>query len=107
MPVGELQQRLEEYQKRFETGNKIEIPARAKPAIRGPLYLVGWVQNDKVDQSRPDIGRGILQTANIPVEGFGPVDVDPAKPAAPATETPAKDASEAPNTPAPPALPEQ
>lgn len=103
MPVSELQQRLDEYQQRFETGKKIEIPAHVKPAIRGPLYLVGWVQNDKVDQSRPDIGRAVLQTAIIPVEGFGPANAEPTVP----VESPAKDATEAPNTPAPPALPEQ
>lgn len=96
MPVGELQQRLDEYLSRYETGNKIQLPAAAKPAIRGPLYLIGMVQNDKLNPSRPDLGRAILQSAIVPVTGFAAV-------APPAKETPepATTSAEKPETAAP------
>lgn len=119
MPVSEIQQRLDEYMTRYESGNKITIPANAKPPIRGPLFLIGMVQNDKVDTSRPDLGRAILQTAMVPVVGFGG-----AAPAAGTTEAaassaekpmpkdtaetaPAVGSGEQPQSPPAPALPEE
>lgn len=103
MPASDLQQHLDDYLTRYEAGNKIEIPAEAKPGIRNPLYLVGWVQNDKLAQDRPEIGRAILQTAIIPVTGSGSfseskTEPNP-KPVAASTEKAAV-------TPPPPALPE-
>jgi hypothetical protein len=90
MPVSELQQRLDEYLSRYETGNKIQLPANAKPAIRGPLYLIGMVQNDKLNPSRPDFGRAILQSAIVPVTGFAASPVkETTEPVAAPTEKPA------------------
>lgn len=119
MPVNEIQQRLDEYLTRYESGNKITIPVSAKPPIRGPLFLIGMVQNDKVDPSRPDLGRAILQTAIVPVTGFGstapatgtaePTTTAPAEkpmPAAPAEAVPAAESSE-PQSPPAPSLPEE
>lgn len=98
MPVSDLQQHLDDYLNRFEGGKKIEIPKEMKPPVRGPLYLVGWVQDDKSDASRPEVGRAILQTAIVPVAGSGG--------AAAPTATPTAAAATAPDTPPAPALPE-
>jgi hypothetical protein len=105
MPVGELQQRLDEYLSRYETGNKIQLPATAKPAIRGPLYLIGMVQNDKLNPSRPDFGRAILQSAIVPVTGFSAAtpEKETTEPAATPTEKAAPAAVVAPAEASPPA----
>lgn len=101
MPVTDLQQHVSEYMSRYEAGNKIEMPATMKPAIRGPLYLVGWVQNDKLDNDHPEIGRAILQSAIVSIQGTMPEQ---------ATEGKAKVESATrtttPTTPPAPALPE-
>lgn len=73
MPVSDLQQHLSDYMNRYEAGTKIEIPSAMKPSVRGPLYLIGWVQNDKLDNAHPEIGRAVLQTAIVPFQGTVPV----------------------------------
>jgi hypothetical protein len=84
MPAGDIQQHLNDYLKLYEEGKKIEIPADAKPPVRGPLHLVAWVQNDKVDTQHPEVGRAILQSAIVPVTGKLPeppaTEESPAKP---------------------------
>ena len=83
MPAGDIQQHLDEYLRLYENGKKIEIPADQKPAVRGPLYLVAWVQNDKVDQQHPEIGRAVLQSAIVRIEGDlpdAPTGKEPATP---------------------------
>ena len=71
MPVADLQLHLDEYIQRFESGNKIDLPAEMKPPVRGSLQLVGWVQvqGDKATEGQvpPKL---ILQTAIVPVTGF-------------------------------------
>jgi hypothetical protein len=69
MPLADLQKHLDEYLSRYEAGKKIAIPPFAKPAVRGPLFLVGWVQNDKFTENHPELGRQILQTAIVPIAG--------------------------------------
>ena len=96
MPYNELQQHLDDYLKQYEAGNKTEIPANEKALVSGPLYLVAWVQNDKADNAHPEIGRAILQTAIVPVEGLGGKLVSPSA-APPVTDS---------NTPPAPSLPE-
>ena len=104
MPAGDLQQHLNDYLTRYEGGTRIEFPALAKPAVRGPLHLIGWVQNDKEDTAHPEIGRAVLQTAIVPVTGNLPIAEPPAKPdQKPATE-PAKKPESV--TPPAPTLPE-
>lgn len=100
MPVSDLQQHLDDYLTRYEGGKKIEIPAEMKPPVRNPLYLVGWVQDDKGDTSRPEVGRAILQTAIVPVAGSG------GAAASTTTSSAAPAATTAPDTPPAPALPE-
>jgi hypothetical protein len=82
MPVADLQQHLNEYISRYEAGGKLEFPAELKPPVRGPLSLVGWVQNDKfvVPTAKNDAADGknsesrsiplILQSAIVPVAGW-------------------------------------
>ena len=87
MPVQDLQQRVVDYIKRYEAGRRFEFPAEMKPPIRGPLSLVAWVQNDKVD--RETKSKSILQAALIPIvgdTGFGSI----AKPESTTGSTPAK-----------------
>lgn len=108
MPASDLQHHLDDYMTRYEAGNKIEIPAAAKPGIRNRLFLVGWVQNDKLAQDHPEIGRAILQTAIIPVTGSGSgteskTEPNPQPPNT-STEKPPTDKAVA--TPPAPALPE-
>ncbi|MCX7411278.1 MAG: hypothetical protein NTZ32_24640 [Planctomycetales bacterium] len=71
MPITDLQLHLDEYIQRFESGNKIDLPAEMKPPVRGSLQLVGWVQvqGDKATEGQvpPKL---ILQTAIVPVTGF-------------------------------------
>lgn len=100
MPVGDLQQHIDDYLKLYEKGKKFEFPAEAKPPVRGPLHLVAWVQNDKLDTQHPEIGRAILQTAIVPVTGMLP---EP--PAVPETTTQPEPSSQESATPPPPALP--
>lgn len=101
MPVGDLQQHLDDYLSRYESGKKIEIPKEMKPPIRNPLYLVGWVQDDRTDSSRPEVGRAILQTAIVPVVGSGAAET----PATTPSESPAE--TTAPDKPPAPALPQE
>jgi hypothetical protein len=104
MPAEELQQHLTDYMSRYEAGSRIEIPAEVKPPVRGPLHLVGWVQNDKLDTDHPEIGRAVLQTAIVPVSGHFPDGGSPATPdRKPESTAPARPAS---TTPPAPALPE-
>lgn len=67
MPASDLQKHLDDYLARYEAGNRIEIPAESKPPIRGRLFLVGWVQDERVDTEHPERSRAILQTALVPV----------------------------------------
>jgi len=102
MPASDVQKRLTEYLTRYESGTRIQIPPEVKPAVQGQLFLVAWVQNDKLDPAHPEIGRGIIQTAMVPVIGSGnPVTTpnektEPATPGKPATpvkpETPTQEA---------------
>lgn len=103
MPYSELQQHLDDYMRGYESGNKIEITAIEKPPVKGPLYLVGWVQNDKADNEHPEVGRAILQTAIVPVTGLATSEETPTidQPA----EKPAASGKPA-SGPPPPALPE-
>jgi hypothetical protein len=102
MPLGELQKHVDDYLNRYQAGKGIQFPPANRPAIRGPLYLVAWVQNDKLDEKRPDVGRAILQAAIVPVPGTGELNA-PAAAAAPSNEAPSKPMSD---SPPPPALPE-
>lgn len=95
MPFAELQKHLDDYLSRYEAGNRLEIPAEAKPPIRGRLFLVGWVQNDKLDPEHPEVGRPVVQVNLVPVEGDIP---------APAGSTPPSDAPPG-KTPAAPTTP--
>ena len=94
MPATDLQQHLSDYMNRYEAGTKIEMPVTMKPPVRGPLHLIGWVQNDKLDNAHPEIGRAVLQTAIVPIQGSVPQQVTEPKasgdaaPAAPSTTTP-------------------
>ena len=129
MPISDVEQHVVDYIKRFETGRRIEFPPEMKPAIQGPLSLVAWVQNDKIE---PELkSKRILQAKRIPISGYreseakvdsdrtetAPVKpevppVDPAAPVKPATPVdpaaPVKPTAlpETDATPAPPALPE-
>ena len=117
MPISDVEQHVVDYIKRYETGRRIEFPPEMKPAIQGPLSLVAWVQNDKIE---PELkSKRILQTKRIPISGYreseakvesdrtdtAPVksEVPPIDPAAPVKSTTLPE-TEA--TPAPPALPE-
>ncbi len=104
MPVSDLQKHLDEYIQRYEAGNKLEFPAEMKPPVRGQLFLVAWIQNDKVDEKNPL--KLVLQTAMVPVSGLTVVDGVSTKPVqSPANgspETSVKDSA----TPPAPALPE-
>jgi hypothetical protein len=102
MPAADLQRHVNEYITNFEHGRKIEIPVSLKPPIRNQLYLVAWVQNDKVDEEHPEIGSAVLQTAIIPVAGEFPV-AAPVEPEKPAEATAPNDSQ--PTIPPPPALP--
>ncbi len=104
MPASELQQHQDEYINRYEAGSRVVFPPSMKPAIQGKLYLVGWVQNDKLDTAHPEIGRAVLQTAIVPVTGNLPaVAVTPQPDPKPGTDSTAKPESA---TPPAPALPE-
>ena len=104
MPAGDLQQHVNDYLTRYEGGTRIQFPAALKPAIRGPLHLIGWVQNDKEDTAHPEIGRAVLQTAIVPVTGNLPVAEPPAKPDQKPGAEPTKKPESA--TPPAPSLPE-
>ena len=112
MPLADLQKHLDEYTSGYEAGKKITIPESAKPAIRGPLFLVGWVQNDKLDEKHPELGRQILQAAIVPIAGsvIEAREVKPAPPVPEANPSDAKKEGSAPSgagsTPPPPAQPE-
>ena len=105
MPVTDLQLHLDEYVQRFEAGNKLKFPDEMKPPIRGSFHLVGWVQilSDKSDQKNPS--KLIVQTAAVPVLGFGPATNVPEStpPAAPKNTTVPAGSS---TTPPAPAVPE-
>ncbi len=112
IPMADLQQHLVDYIQRYEAGRRIEFPTETKPPIKGPLSLVGWVQNDKTDQKSKF--KLVLQSALIPIGGDLKIGTaadsqTPATEAVPVKAAGKKDAaaSEAnPATPAPPAVPE-
>jgi len=103
IPLSELQKHLDDYLNRYEAGRGIQIPPAAKPPIRGQLYLVGWVQNDKMDEKRPEVGRAVLQSVIVPVSGTGTDTLPHATDSAPESAAIANPAS---LTPPPPPLPE-
>lgn len=116
MPYSDLQKHLDEYIQRFEAGNKLEFPVEMKPKVKGRLFLVGWVQNDKlsplnekanipadkVDQTNS--AKFVLQTALVPVTGDLPVASPSASASSDATKpsSPSNDSARPPE----PALPE-
>lgn len=101
MPATDLQQHLDDYMTRYESGKKFTIPPEVKPPVKNPLYLVAWVQDDKPDTNRPEVGRAILQTAIVPVTGSFPKRED--KP----DSQPAAAEEKSKPTPPAPALPEE
>ncbi len=106
-PVSEIQQRVEDYIKRYEVGRRFEFPVEMKPPIKGPLSLVAWVQNDKPDKEANS--RPVLQAAIVPVTGdtgFGGA-TDPVAQVTGNSDKPATSSEPAPvEGPTPPALPE-
>jgi hypothetical protein len=67
MPVSDIQRHLDDYLNRYQSGKGYKFPEQAIPPVKGPLYLVAWVQNDKVDEQRSEIGRAVLQTVVVPL----------------------------------------
>lgn len=87
MPISDIQEHAVDYIKRYETGRNFQFPEAMKPPIRGPLSLVAWVQNDKVNEGAIK-ARVIMQSAIVPITGFGgTTEAAATKPAAAAPTT--------------------
>jgi hypothetical protein len=67
IPFTDLQQHLVDYIQSYEAGRRFEFPAEMKPPMKGPLSLVAWVQNDKLDEQTKS--KLVLQSAIIPIKG--------------------------------------
>jgi hypothetical protein len=67
IPMAELKQHVIDHIARFEAGRRFEFPPEMKPAIQGPLSLVAWVQNDKLDKDRQS--KLVLQAGLVQVTG--------------------------------------
>ena len=94
LPFAELQKHVNDHLDRFELGKGLKIPPTARPQIDGPLYLVAWVQNEKYEEQRPDIGRAVLQSAVVRIAGTGVQVEGKGEPAAQATSKPTTPADE-------------
>ena len=57
-----------------------------KPPMQGPLSLVAWVQNDKIDSQLKS--KLVLQSAMIPITGIQSAEKEAATPSGPAATPP-------------------
>ena len=67
MPLDDIQRHVADYTSRFEAGRRNEFLPGMKPPVRGPLSLVGWVQNGNLDPTLQ--AKLVLQSAIVPIQG--------------------------------------
>ena len=86
IPLDDIQQHVIDYIKQYEAGKRFEFPKQMKPPMQGPLSLVAWVQNDKIDSQLKS--KLVLQSAMIPITGIQSAEKEAATPSGPAATPP-------------------